>query len=510
MNKLSWQYIYDLFVQAAEDVPSWAPEWVKKHPQFEKYKSLEDIPKAFPIKYYRENLDADNKIINKLGLIVHTNRHNKIYQVINSVIPLLEFAMRWSGNIRDKLSRIPMDIKFLEKEISSKENGMKSLKNFISLQEEAELLLNNSEFFSELSESDKAKINTAIAIFSNKNSENKAALAESIKRNKRLNDLFEKEINTNKQLLSEKNKLLGNLSSINDIDDYAYNTKIFSDGLVEIVSELSYENENIFSLYIENLGKNIYQMSKCFVLPKTIKMEFKVPSKEGGTKIKKIQFPTGTSLITICSTISKIPSTIFSEIPITTDSKVFEQLSNISNIPDIKEAFDYLSTKSIEDEKNLSDPQASYEIVFSAKASDVLTMSTRSVWTSCQNFLNEENARYSHHVISSSISKYVAIIYATNNKDFRKRGEQMLARSAVFLLQQKNTGKPVIYIESPYSGTGTQEYFYDKFIKSLRKNFGSDHGIPIEWGAPPKDCFFPYTLEEGHPYFDSDVVKREV
>ena len=252
-------------------------------------------------------------------------------------------------------------------------------------------------------------------------------------------------------------------------------------------------------------------MSKCFVIFKDMSINFKVNTKVG-LQNQKINLPPGTSLITVCEKIAEIPEKYFSDLYDKDDDKnMFSReliskddvvmLKTISHSRMTQEIFDYLSTQSIEDAKSVNGTDAKFEIVFSAKASDVLTMSTRSVWTSCQNWLNPDNESYSYKAINSAISKYVAIIYATNNKDFRKRGEQMLARSVVLLLQNERTNKPAIFLERAYGEFGGSKYFYDKFKQSLKDHFAGT-GIEILEDRPSGDYFFPLE-SSGQPYFDT-------
>jgi len=136
MNKLSWQYIYNLFVQAAEDVPSWAPEWVKKHPHFEQYKSLEDIPKSFPIKYYREPIQIEEGTKQEIqkSIDAHAGRlingaASQVSRIIDNVAHFLERDNIFSINAI--LKEVNNSIKYYDEMFQNYFSKIEKVKNII-------------------------------------------------------------------------------------------------------------------------------------------------------------------------------------------------------------------------------------------------------------------------------------------------------------------------------------------------------------------------------------------
>ena len=123
MNTLSFKYIYNLFVQAAEDVPSWAPEWVKKHPHFEQYESLEDIVKSFPIKYYREPLIIEKRIIDNFEESIDEQRKDAIWDVVNGLYKIIGSYLERVENATPQIHLLSS--KILPLKLSLQENSRK-------------------------------------------------------------------------------------------------------------------------------------------------------------------------------------------------------------------------------------------------------------------------------------------------------------------------------------------------------------------------------------------------
>lgn len=86
-------------------------------------------------------------------------------------------------------------------------------------------------------------------------------------------------------------------------------------------------------------------------------------------------------------------------------------------------------------------------IVFSTDPVDILTMSSRSGWTSCQDIFSNNTMR--GKAIAAALMKNVGIIYITNQKDFSGRGEEMIFRSLVRVLRTKDYDD-VIFIDKVY------------------------------------------------------------
>ena len=58
-EKNSISYIIQMFKSAAQDIPGFYPEWVKKHPRLEAIPSLKDVKKHIPVADYRESVNVD-------------------------------------------------------------------------------------------------------------------------------------------------------------------------------------------------------------------------------------------------------------------------------------------------------------------------------------------------------------------------------------------------------------------------------------------------------------------
>lgn len=148
-----------------------------------------------------------------------------------------------------------------------------------------------------------------------------------------------------------------------------------------------------------------------------------------------------------------------------------------------------------------------YDLVFTTNPSDILGMSSRNQWRSCQDLRPDSRWLDSTgwHAVSSCESKYVGIIYVTDGSDFEGRGEKMLYRSTVYLLRKiENPDEYGIFIAKVYPGESPNELDIKRiFLLHLKKNLGVD---PI-WENPAND--YGYVMEEKNPtmtpYFDSHV-----
>jgi len=81
------------------------------------------------------------------------------------------------------------------------------------------------------------------------------------------------------------------------------------------------------------------------------------------------------------------------------------------------------------------------EVVFSVDHKDIYGMSSRSDWKSCQRaYKIKDELRgqaYPENVVGSCLSKNVGVIYLTNKDNYKDRGEEMLYRSQVMLVRNK-------------------------------------------------------------------------
>ena len=52
--------IFNIFKSAAEDIPDWAPEWVKTHSEMDKVQRLSDVEKRIPIENFSDDVNLSN------------------------------------------------------------------------------------------------------------------------------------------------------------------------------------------------------------------------------------------------------------------------------------------------------------------------------------------------------------------------------------------------------------------------------------------------------------------
>lgn len=122
----------------------------------------------------------------------------------------------------------------------------------------------------------------------------------------------------------------------------------------------------------------------------------------------------------------------------------------------------------------LSKTDIKYEIVFTTKYQDILGMSARSEWTSCQDIRPSKvispqwDLSYAKQVIGSCRSKYIGIIYLTDKSNYENRGERMLYRSAVWIVRNTNNNKDVLWVQKIYPRE--EQVIRELFISELEKH----------------------------------------
>lgn len=146
-------------------------------------------------------------------------------------------------------------------------------------------------------------------------------------------------------------------------------------------------------------------------------------------------------------------------------------------------------------------------IVFSKDPKDIMAMSARSKWTSCQNILKEKSLTNTRALYSTT-SPYVGIIYLTNGQDFQNHGEEMIARSQIFYVKDKNKNG-AIFIGNIYTNFNTN-VIMNKFTESLKKH----SSLPVTTDA--SDYYFPEQEEvidedwESENDDNEDVFERDM
>lgn len=147
-------------------------------------------------------------------------------------------------------------------------------------------------------------------------------------------------------------------------------------------------------------------------------------------------------------------------------------------------------------------------IVFSTDPVDILTMSSRSGWTSCQNIFGDSILR--GKAVATALMKNVGIIYITNQKDFSGRGEEMLYRSLVRVLRTEDYDD-IIFIDKVYPDDNFD--IKQLFIKTLSKHseykvidaddFSSYPGLSIDSENHQAKLSSPYY--DYHQLYDADM-----
>ena len=99
---MEWYYnILKIFKSAAEDIPSFYPEWVKNYPDFKSIKSLSDIVKNIPIENYREKIQLNIDVL-KVPYSIKRNVLNNLLENINRLF--LNFLTENENNISENIS----------------------------------------------------------------------------------------------------------------------------------------------------------------------------------------------------------------------------------------------------------------------------------------------------------------------------------------------------------------------------------------------------------------------
>ena len=95
---------------------------------------------------------------------------------------------------------------------------------------------------------------------------------------------------------------------------------------------------------------------------------------------------------------------------------------------------------------------SNFEVVFASTGDgswDLATMGERGI-RSCQSWSGKDTDEHNACLIGSILSKYVGIIYLTNNKDFEGKGGRMIKRCIVRIGVNIETKSPVIILDKMY------------------------------------------------------------
>ena len=153
------------------------------------------------------------------------------------------------------------------------------------------------------------------------------------------------------------------------------------------------------------------------------------------------------------------------------------------------------------------------KVVFSTSPKDVLAMSSRSDWTSCQDLFK---GAAKEQAIHAAINKYTGIIYVTSGSDYMGRGERMVLRSLVFYLVNQETGEKALHLPKVYPPQYNITKWKDFFKNMLEKHSGmrvltadeinTDYVLPISDGVPYLDT--KINVMKDISVDDFDLVKK--
>jgi len=227
-----------------------------------------------------------------------------------------------------------------------------------------------------------------------------------------------------------------------------------------------------------------------------------------GIKEKILTFPAGVNIVSVirsflteCKRISK---------NINYDNETVKSLNDLSRTP-AYETLNYSCSRLLNMSKS---SDSDMEIVFSKQPTDLLSMSIRDDWRSCQYLLSSKD-KYNYKAIHSTISPYCAIMYLTNKEDYDGMGERMLARALVLFLESDDDKEPILLVSQIYSNYSIEVKNKIKsiFVESLQRHsplkvdngdlaFNGDYSFPAyETSNSPSEMV---------PYLDPRTDRGEV
>jgi len=242
----------------------------------------------------------------------------------------------------------------------------------------------------------------------------------------------------------------------------------------------------IISAYLYIITEN--KVIKTFKLTTPISYSFKtkITTKTGEEKevTKTINIPADTSVIKAAKIIEKIYQTYAD-----------------GDLKSIK--LDPTGTKEFNMYSKRGTGPLEFNLVFSTKAEDILAMSSRGMFTSCQNLFGDRD--YNEKAIYAAISRYTGIIYITNKQDFDNRGEQIVARAIVFYVVRNNV--PYLGLSKVYYSSGNQGLISQEFLDVLKEH------SPIPVVDLMEDSYneyeFPNEGKDMAPYFDPGNIHMQ-
>ena len=265
----------------------------------------------------------------------------------------------------------------------------------------------------------------------------------------------------------------------------------------DIRNNKGYEVKKLMSLqsFFLDFYKQLDKRIKCFKTFKTIEDIvckyvdlIKVGTPEEKEVTKTINIPAGTSIAKAAKVIEKVLETLYNK--------------KYDLDPTTLNSFNMYSKRQIEDVNHKS----KFSVVFSTDAQEILAMSSRGLFNSCQN-LFPGSTPLNERAIYSAISRYTGIIYITNNRNFQGRGDQIIARALVFYVEDSNDPNlsPHIGLSLVYMSAGDYQAFRKFFFDVL-----TEHSpLPVvDLMASPDIYYFPNQEKlKKYPYFDPPSIK---
>ena len=147
------------------------------------------------------------------------------------------------------------------------------------------------------------------------------------------------------------------------------------------------------------------------------------------------------------------------------------------------------------------------EVVFTTNYKDLLGMSSRSTWTSCQDLRptkNQFHAALAKQILGSAIEEDVGMIYITNSKQYEGYGEQILYRAVVWMIYNKISNQEGLLIPVLYPND-----HYDNIKELLGRKLEEKLNIPvIETATAMQDYITKFKKIHPGPYPDVNLENK--
>jgi hypothetical protein len=151
-------------------------------------------------------------------------------------------------------------------------------------------------------------------------------------------------------------------------------------------------------------------------------------------------------------------------------------------------------------------------LVHSKNILDILMMSSRSYWKSCQ-YLFDNKSTMRFKTINSACDPEVSIVYLTNKKDFKSFGEEYIARCLLSVIRSKYTDEEYVLVSNYYGNVDIEQFnriVVDKLSKYTNKKVLYQYN-PSDHNIAPRNNFhlYDYYRFADAEYKYDDLVLRE-